>query len=132
MIEWKIVISTIIALVIIQTVKFVWATSKKEQTKWKDAFADGGVVSAHCGVVSALCTSLYFDSGFSELFFVSFVFSLIVLRDAVGVRKITRENAHILDKKFKLNRNVKEGHTFREIVLGILVGFGVAVLVFVV
>jgi acid phosphatase family membrane protein YuiD len=131
MIEWRILISVILALVLIQAMKILWRWLHKESIDWNEALADGGVVSAHMGIVSALCFSIYFAEGLSNLFFACVVFSLIVLRDSVGVRRVTRENAYILDKKFKLNRNIREGHSFREIVLGIVLGGIVSALVFV-
>ncbi|MBU0907272.1 MAG: divergent PAP2 family protein [Nanoarchaeota archaeon] len=131
MIEWDILVSAVLTLLAVQAIKFSWALYHGKVV-WGDVLADGGVISAHTGAVSALCFSVYFVEGFSNLFFVSLVFSLIVLRDAIGVRRVARENARILDKEFKLKRHVSEGHSLREVLFGALLGGIVSVVVFVV
>ena len=128
----EILISVIVTIAAIQIIKLMYTVLRKTKVKWGDVLADGGIVSAHTGAVTALCFSIYFIEGVSNLFFVSLVFSLIVLRDAIGVRRIARENANIIDKRFKLKRNIKEGHSFVEILLGAIVGVIVLAVVFVV
>jgi len=127
--DLRIFVSALITIVVVQAIKLWWYSSGGKGVAWKEAFADGGIISAHSAIVSALCFSVYFAEGISNLFFVSLVFAMIVLRDAVGVRRIAKENAVILDKKFKLKRNIKEGHSVAEIFWGILVGGIVSALV---
>lgn len=129
MVEWKIFAAVFLTVALIQVAKSLWAASKKEKVGLKSVWVDGGVVSAHSGAVAALCLSILLVEGLSNLFFVCLIFSVIVIRDAVGVRKIARENAKILNRKFRLKREVNEGHSFMEILRGVVVGLVVAFLV---
>jgi len=129
MVEWKLFAAVFLTVALIQIMKSFWAASKKEPVGLKGVWVDGGVVSAHSGAVSALSLGIYLTEGISNLFFVCLIFSIIVIRDAVGVRKIARENAKILNRKFKLKREINEGHTFMEIVRGVAVGLIVAAVV---
>ncbi|MFH1803093.1 MAG: divergent PAP2 family protein [archaeon] len=129
MVEWRIFTAVFLTVALIQIVKSFWSASKKEKVGLKSVWVDGGVVSAHSGAVAALCLSILLVEGLSNLFFVCLIFSIIVIRDAVGVRKIARENAKILNRKFRLKREVNEGHSFMEILRGVVVGLVVAFLV---
>jgi acid phosphatase family membrane protein YuiD len=98
----------------------------------------GGMPSSHAAVVCALCTSIAFVEGIaSNLFIFSFWFALVVLRDAMGVRRMTGLLAKALNNLGKQAaektglefRAVKEiqGHTPLEVIIGGLVGIFIAV-----
>jgi acid phosphatase family membrane protein YuiD len=98
----------------------------------------GGMPSSHSALVTALATSIGFKEGFdSSLFIVSCAFSLLVIRDAVGVRRSAGIQARTLNKlgsdlHEKLNldyKSVKEisGHSVSEVLIGIVIGFFIAV-----
>ena len=93
----------------------------------------GGMPSSHAALVCALCTSIAFAEGLlSNLFILSFWFALIVLRDAMGVRRSAGLLAKALNnlgkqtaEKTGLDFNtVKEiqGHTPLEVVVGAFLG----------
>lgn len=98
----------------------------------------GGMPSSHSSMVTAMTTALAIEEGVnSPTFLVSFGFSSIVVRDAVGVRR----TVGILSKKFNelaqkynaTNENkvidmvkVVEGHSMSEVFVGIFLGFFVA------
>lgn len=97
----------------------------------------GGMPSSHSSFVSTLTTCMGFARGFnSPEFAACFVFSLIIMYDAAGVRKAVGEQAKIINRiiiKFEKNdHNVDEelkeliGHTRLQViagaVLGILIG----------
>tara|TARA_Y100000310_G_scaffold139226_1_gene138506 strand:- start:6955 stop:7380 length:426 start_codon:yes stop_codon:yes gene_type:complete len=86
----------------------------------------GGMPSTHAVVVAALSTAVYLDQGATSLFIVTCIFSIIVVRDAIGVRQEVEEHAKILNKKFKAGLKANIGHTLREVVVGILFGVAVA------
>lgn len=97
----------------------------------------GGMPSSHAALVSSMATSVAFREGVSSnLFVVSFWLALIVMRDAVGVRRSSGIQARVLNL---LGRNmadrlsieyhpVKEvnGHTPLEVVVGGLLGIFIA------
>ena len=98
----------------------------------------GGMPSSHSALVTALATSIGFKEGFnSSLFIVSCCYSLLVIRDAVGVRRSAGIQARTLNKLGsdlieKLNidyKSVKEvsGHSVSEVLIGIVIGFFIAV-----
>jgi len=60
--------------------------------------------------------------GASTLFAIALVVALIVIRDAVGVRKKVGEHAKLMNKVFKKNLSEQEGHTYIEAIAGMLVG----------
>jgi acid phosphatase family membrane protein YuiD len=97
----------------------------------------GGMPSSHAALVSSMTTSVAFLEGMqSNLFVVSFFLSLIVLRDAVGVRRSSGLQARALnalgkqavEKSGAEFHPVKEVHGHRplEVVLGALLGIFIA------
>jgi acid phosphatase family membrane protein YuiD len=97
----------------------------------------GGMPSSHAALVTSMTTSVAFLEGIrSNLFVVSFFISLIVLRDAVGVRRSSGLQARALnslgkqavDKIDAEFHPVKEVHGHRplEVVLGSLLGIFIA------
>lgn len=95
----------------------------------------GGMPSSHSAIVTSLCTTIAFKNGLnSDLFLVSFVFLLVVIRDALGVRRssgIQAQKLNELGKELedtKVLENYKplkevNGHTSMQVILGCLLGF---------
>ena len=97
----------------------------------------GGMPSSHSAVVSALTTSIGFLEGISSnLFMFCIAFALVVLRDAVGVRRAAGMQAKALNNLGRMLAEktgvefqaVKEiqGHTPAEVVVGAVLGASVA------
>ena len=93
------------------------------------AWRTGGMPSSHAALVCSLCTSVAFVEGVaSNLFIVSFWFALVVLRDAMGVRRSAGLVARALNNLGKQGAEksgvdfhpVKEiqGHTPLEVIVG--------------
>ena len=90
--------------------------------------------SSHSALVTALTTSIGFKDGVhSDLFIFALFSAIIVIRDAMGVRRssgiqakmlntISLEVAQITDKAFKPVKEV-QGHSPIEVFAGILLGF---------
>lgn len=94
----------------------------------------GGMPSSHSAAVAGLITSIGFLEGVdTTLFIVTLFFGLIVIRDALGVRRASGLQAKSLNKlgeelKKTAGLNfipVKEvnGHSPAEVTVGILLGF---------
>jgi len=142
----KIFISTVLSLCSAQALKvivFFLCNSRKKMRELTEVliWRTGGMPSSHAAVVSSLCTSIAFVEGVSSnLFIFSFWFALVVLRDAMGVRRSAGLMAKALNdlgkqasEKTGLDfRHVKEiqGHTPLEVVVGSLLGISLAVLLF--
>ena len=89
--------------------------------------------SSHSALVTSLCTSIGFRQGVdSDIFLLSLAFMLVVIRDAVGVRRSSGNQAKVLNKLGKQLQDkdsieftpVKEvqGHKPLEVVMGCLLG----------
>ena len=98
----------------------------------------GGMPSSHSAVVASLATAVGFTQGVESPLFVSLLFyGLLVIRDALGVRRSAGLQARLLNSIGRFLeteqgyefRPVKEihGHTFSEVSVGILLGFFIAV-----
>lgn len=97
-------------------------------------FSLGGMPSSHTATVCSLFTASAIKYGFGSFeFAISFVLALVVMTDAVGVRRETGEQAkvlnHILEEMFSRNqqksgRALKElvGHTPFQVAMGAVVG----------
>ena len=99
----------------------------------------GGMPSSHSATVCGLTTSalLKYGAGSFE-FAVSFVLSMIVMYDAIGVRRETGKQAKLLnsilsENPLKLNAEVLQeklkeyvGHTPLQVLAGAILGIGLA------
>ncbi len=95
----------------------------------------GGMPSSHAALVSALAAGIGISEGWDSLLFAaSFVFAIIVMYDAAGIRQAAGKQARVLnrvmDEVFKehpLDEPVlKEllGHTPLQVMIGSLLGVG--------
>jgi len=98
----------------------------------------GGMPSSHSALVAAVSTTIGFKNGISsDLFVFSCCFALVVIRDSVGVRRSSGQQAKALNElgarissKMKYQfKPVKEiqGHRPMEVLAGILLGFFIGV-----
>ncbi|GAA5514815.1 hypothetical protein Dcar01_03576 [Deinococcus carri] len=113
--------------------------------RWRPAafMETGGMPSSHSAMVAALTTGIALEFGLgSPLFAASAVFALIVMYDATGVRHSSGVQARLLNELVEeLRAVVREGfaplplkvllgHTYLEVLVGTLLGIGVAFLTF--
>ncbi|MDR3161052.1 MAG: divergent PAP2 family protein [Spirochaetaceae bacterium] len=101
------------------------------------AWRTGGMPSSHSSLVAAMTVSVAFKEGIqSNLFIVSFCFAMVVMRDAIGVRRSSGLQARTLNmlgrytaEKLAIEYHpVKEiqGHTPLEVLVGALLGIFMA------
>jgi acid phosphatase family membrane protein YuiD len=135
-------LSAIISLLTAQFIKMLINIFKYRSRSLKDVlltflWKTGGMPSSHSALVVALTTSIAFiDGPASDLFVITVFFSLIVIRDAMGVRRsagIQARTLNILGKdlsnRFGISfRPVKEvqGHSPLQVAVGGLLGFFIA------
>ena len=115
------------------------------ERRWRPtAFMEtGGMPSSHSAMVAALATGVALTEGVgSPLFAVSAVFALIVMYDATGVRHSSGQQARLLnDLVDELRAVVREGfaplplrvllgHTYLEVLAGIMIGIGAGFITF--
>ena len=127
-------LSSVSSLCIAQLSKGFFYVLRRKRRKTKElleiiTWRTGGMPSSHAAIVCSLCTSVAFVEGVaSNLFIVSFWFSLVVLRDAMGVRRSAGLVAKALNSLGKQASEkmgidfspVKEiqGHTPLEVIVG--------------
>jgi acid phosphatase family membrane protein YuiD len=141
-IENPIVLSAVTSWFLAQVVKAAIMLLKANRKSGREiletiAWRTGGMPSSHAALVSAMTTSLAFQEGLkSTVFAVSFFFSLIIMRDAMGVRRSSGIQGKSLNS---LGRNLEErfgveyhpvkevqGHAPLEVVVGALMGIFIA------
>ena len=135
----KIVLTILITLVFTQIAKFFTYRFSNGKFDWVKLVDTGGMPSSHSAIVSSLTFSIFLIEGFGTLFIIAVVFSTIVVRDAMGLRRQAGEQAKILNKivddlkiKGKLApARLKEiiGHTPLQVFIGVLLGLIIAVVI---
>ena len=110
-----------------------WILESLAHVLWRT----GGMPSSHSAVVAALATAVGFTEGAESPLFISLLFyGLLVVRDALGVRRAAGMQARLLnsigrflekDRDFDF-RPVKEihGHRLSEVTVGVILGFFIA------
>ena len=91
----------------------------------------GGLPSAHSSAITSLSAIIYLTQGLTSLLAVSLILTILVIRDAVGVRYAVGVNAEILKKKFPKEKVlISKGHTLQDVFFGVVIGIIVATAVF--
>jgi acid phosphatase family membrane protein YuiD len=140
--ENMVFLSSVISLCTAQAFKAILFILNGRRRKTRElveilTWRTGGMPSSHAAVVCSLCTSIAFAEGIaSNLFIFSFWFALVVLRDAMGVRRsagllaksLNNLGKAVSDKTGLDFHSVKEiqGHTPLEVVIGGLLGIFIA------
>ncbi len=135
--EYKFLIVPGIAWFIAQFGKLVITLITEKRLQFSQMVSMGGMPSSHSSTVTALAVTLGKIEGWtSPIFAFSVIFALIVMYDAGGVRKTVGSQSVVLNKilneLFKGNEEFEErlkefiGHTRIEILIGALLGIGIA------
>ncbi|MBE6572126.1 MAG: divergent PAP2 family protein [Ruminococcaceae bacterium] len=121
-----------------QVVKLIITLICAKKLDLKKLFENGGMPSSHTSTVCALAFSLGIVLGFdSPVTAISFVLAMVVIIDALGVRRATGRNAKVINKiahdlfeekttKY-LAKDLKEyvGHEPLEVFVGAIIGIAV-------
>ena len=119
-------------------VKFIISALKKEKQTLKSyLFVSGGMPSAHSAAVVAMATIIGLKDGIeSGLFGLALVFAVIVMYDAMKVRRSSGEQGMVINKLIKEAKSkielprVAKGHTPTEVAFGALLGATIGFVVF--
>lgn len=133
----------IVAWMLSQLVKAIINLCIYKKFSFERLFGDGGMPSAHSATVMCLATMIGWTVGFgSAAFALSFIFAVVVMRDAIGVRRETGKQAasikqlaesvnrifHTKDSEIKTeNLKVLVGHTPLQVLFGAIGGVLVAI-----
>jgi hypothetical protein len=135
-------LSALFSLLVTQFMKALINIFRKPSVPFKDImltffWKTGGMPSSHSALAISLATAIGIRSGVStDLFVLSLVFALVVIRDALGVRRAAGQQARAINlmgrelaERHALSfRPVKEihGHKPAEVIVGGVMGFFIA------
>ena len=123
---------------LLKTIIDTWSTGS---FKMERLYGNGGMPSSHSATVCALVTSTVYVYGLSSFeFAISFFFALVVMVDAMGVRRETGKQAQLLNmmmeedfwnfddpRAFEMRFKELIGHTPLQVMAGAILGIIVAV-----
>lgn len=119
-------------------IKYMVSYIKKERRGFRSQlFTSGGMPSSHSATVMAMTTVIGFRDGVeSGLFGLAVLFSLIVMYDAIKVRRSSGEQGAALVELIKEQESnirlprIAKGHTPLEVVIGASLGVIIGSIVF--
>ena len=124
-----------------QFIKVVLGVIREKRFNYKWFVGSGGMPSSHAALVSGMATSVALYQGFdSGIFALAFVFAVITMFDAQGVRRQSGKQAEALNKilddiytqKGLQEEPLKElfGHTPMQVFAGAFLGVFIALLLY--
>lgn len=128
----KVLVSSILAWFIAQTMKVFILAHKQKKFRWGLYSLPGNFPSSHSAVVSALATGVAITEGFdSPIFAVAVIFAFFTVYDAKVIRGAAGKQAQSLNKiiekigqggdNFDKSREIL-GHSILEISGGVIIG----------
>lgn len=135
-------VSSVTSWFIAQLIKFLTEIAVNKRVDFKKLATSGGMPSSHSSSACGLATAVAIVNGLdSALFAICFVFGIIVMYDATGVRRETGRQARILNKMVTdlmekkpiyFQKELKEliGHTPFEVLMGGILGIVVAFILY--
>jgi acid phosphatase family membrane protein YuiD len=135
-----VLVAATMAWAIAQTIKFVLYSVRDRRVSLRYLTTMGGMPSTHSATVAGLATAVGIREGLrSTSFAVAFLFAIVVMYDAAGVRRAAMAQAKILnqiiDELFQghpiSETRLREllGHTPFEVLMGALLGVVIAYVV---
>ena len=133
-------LSAVAAWAIAQVLKMVLFAVLERQINWRRLIDTGGLPSAHSAFVTGLATGVGVADGLgSSTFAIASVFALIVMYDALSLRREAGKHADVLNEllllsiiqeAFQEREALKEllGHTPLEVLAGAALGIATALL----
>lgn len=117
----------------VQAFKVLWELVVHKKFDFKRILGAGGMPSSHSTLVTVLTAMIGKNEGFgTPIFAVSFVFALIVMYDACGVRRAAGKQAALLNKivqtpglsGLQVQEKLVEvlGHTPIQVIVGAIIG----------
>ncbi len=137
---YHILLLPIIAGLGAQMIKF-GIKSNKQKFNLKNLVAYSGMPSGHSAISISLATIIGLEEGFqSPLFAFSVIFAIIVIRDALGIRRYLGQHGKVLNilvKDLEDDKMIDEtyphlleniGHTPIQVIAGSIIGFAVSLI----
>jgi len=139
---YSILVLPILSIAITQTIKLI-INSNQQKFEFKNLIAYSGMPSGHSAMVVSLAAIAGLETGWhSPIFAISVILGIIVIRDALGIRRYLGQHGktlnilvkdlkdeELLDKKYPRLLE-KIGHTPTQVIVGGLIGLLVSLVGF--
>ena len=133
-------IAVILSWFISQVIKVIRGVLTRRRFNFRWLFDTGGMPSSHSATVGSLATAVGLYYGFGSMpFLITFIFTIITLSDAAGVRRSVGRQAGILNKMLDdlyekgqvPDTRLKEllGHTPIEVFAGAFLGVVISLII---
>ena len=130
----KVLVITPTVWVIVQGIKVTLAAIREKKFNFKWLIGTGGMPSSHAAGATALATTVGLDTGCDSVSFaLAFVFAMVTMFDAQGVRRSVGQLAVVFNqivddiywrRKTASNRLIEFiGHTPLQVIIGAILGF---------
>ena len=134
----RLLISALLAWAAAQLIKFCIYAVVNHSLDLQRLFGDGGMPSGHSATVTALATTAAIQYGMdSAAFAVSLILAIIVMHDAMGVRRQAGKHAKAINEMMAMfysdiapEKKLQEflGHTPLQVLFGALLGLVVGLI----
>ena len=138
----RILIAGILGWAAAQALKTIIYTIMNRSFNAERLVGDGGMPSAHSATVTAIAVSAGMIYGFGSFeFAISAILAIIVMHDAMGVRRVTGKQSEVINELMDIfvaehpeemltDEKLKElvGHTPLQVAAGFLLGFVTALI----
>lgn len=134
LLENRALVSAVVAWALAQALKMILFSILERRINWRKLIETGGLPSSHSAFVTGLATGVAVTEGLrSSMFAIAAVLALIVMYDAMSLRREAGKHADILNEllllsfiqdAFKERAALKEllGHTPLEVLAGAVLG----------
>ncbi|MFA7662939.1 MAG: divergent PAP2 family protein [Patescibacteria group bacterium] len=130
---YKFILVPLTIIIISQILKLVTDSIKGNFNLKSVLNSYGGMPSSHAALVASISTITAVQSGINSIpFAICLVFSILILRDATGLRMVTEKQSIAINKLIKqlpidnqknfALQTESVGHTYSEILAGIVLG----------
>ena len=139
-VSYEVILAPILTLFVVQSIKLATDGIKGNFNLKNVLSVYGGMPSSHTAVVTSLTAMVGYTQGFEcACFAISVIFSLVVIADAIMLRKYIDQNSRAVkmlvekvpaeerDKFPKVVVNLR--HTLPQVLVGALIGFAIATLI---
>ncbi len=122
----------LVAGLIAESFKLIGVLYRKSKIELHDILQSGGLPSGHTVFVSALVTTVFLIDGCrSVTFAISFALAVVVMYDAMKLRRATGRHAEELNRIVGEVKYVERlGHSPFEVMMGTFMGVGIALILF--
>jgi acid phosphatase family membrane protein YuiD len=131
----ELILSIAITWVIVKILKTWIVWNKGEKIDWKVLLYDGGMPSTHTALIVSTATALYLERGMATVFVLSVILALIVMNDAMKVRKVTEDQSKVINRLTKGKKGYPKldehvGHTPMEVLVGLILGIIIPLIIY--